>query len=76
MSTTFSNLFQLSERELEVLALLAEGKRDQEIATALCITMRTAEHHVNNIRRKLGVRNRTEAAIYALRASMIREEAK
>jgi two-component system, NarL family, response regulator len=76
MSTFNSNSFQLSERELEVLALLTEGKRNQEIAAALCITQRTAEHHVNNIRRKLSVRNRTEAAMAALKRGIIQPEAK
>jgi DNA-binding NarL/FixJ family response regulator len=76
MSNFNSNSFQLSDRELEVLALLTEGNRNQEIAAALCITQRTAEHHVDNIRRKLGVHNRTEAAIFALKADMVRSEAR
>jgi len=52
----------LSSRELEVLALLADGLTDREIAEALVISPRTVESHVGSILRKLGVRNRAEAA--------------
>ncbi len=52
----------LSSRELEVLRLLADGMTDREIATALAISPRTVESHVSNLLRKLGVRNRAEAA--------------
>lgn len=52
----------LSSRELQVLAHLADGMTDREIAEALVISPRTVETHVGNILRKLGVRNRAEAA--------------
>lgn len=52
----------LSSREREVLRLLAEGMTDREIAGALAISPRTVESHVSNLLRKLGVRNRAEAA--------------
>ena len=52
----------LSAREREVLRLLAEGLTDREIATALAISPRTVESHVSSLLRKLGVRNRAEAA--------------
>ena len=52
----------LSARELDVLRLLAEGLTDREIATALAISPRTVESHVSSVLRKLGVRNRAEAA--------------
>lgn len=52
----------LSSRELEVLAHLSDGLTDREIAGALVISPRTVETHVGNILRKLGVRNRAEAA--------------
>jgi DNA-binding NarL/FixJ family response regulator len=52
----------LSARESEVLRLLAEGLTDREIAGALAISPRTVESHVSSLLRKLGVRNRAEAA--------------
>jgi DNA-binding NarL/FixJ family response regulator len=52
----------LSAREHEVLRLLADGLTDREIATALAISPRTVESHVSSVLRKLGVRNRAEAA--------------
>ena len=57
-----SSLSVLSSRETEVLAQLAEGLTDREIADALVISPRTVESHVSNVLRKLGVRNRAEAA--------------
>ncbi len=51
----------LSERELEVLRLLASGTSNQEIAGELSIALTTARKHVSNIIRKLGVHNRTQA---------------
>jgi DNA-binding NarL/FixJ family response regulator len=52
----------LSAREQEVLRLLAEGMTDREIANGLAISPRTVESHVSSVLRKLGVRNRAEAA--------------
>ena len=57
-----SLLGMLSSRETEVLALLADGLTDREIAAGLVISPRTVESHVSAILRKLGVRNRAEAA--------------
>lgn len=52
----------LSGRELEVLRLLSDGMTDREIAGVLAISPRTVESHVSNLLRKLGLRNRAEAA--------------
>jgi DNA-binding NarL/FixJ family response regulator len=55
-------LMELSPRENDVLAMLADGLTDREIANALIISPRTVETHVSNILHKLDVRNRAEAA--------------
>ncbi len=57
----------LTERELEVLALIAEGKTNAEIARALTLSEKTVRNHVSVILEKLGVSNRIEAATYAVR---------
>jgi len=56
----------LSEREREVLLLLALGHTNQEIAEQLCISVRTAETHRSHIMRKLGLGSRAELVRYAL----------
>jgi DNA-binding CsgD family transcriptional regulator len=61
----------LSGRELEVLALVAQGRTNRQIAEALFITEKTAGHHVSNILAKLDVANRLEAAAIAHRAGLI-----
>jgi DNA-binding CsgD family transcriptional regulator/tetratricopeptide (TPR) repeat protein len=57
----------LTRREQEVLALLAEGLTNPEIAARLHISRKTAAHHVSNLLSKLGVRNRAQAIGYATR---------
>jgi NarL family two-component system response regulator LiaR len=58
-------LDQLTERETDVLRLLAQGQSNQEIARNLNISMTTVRSHVSNILMKLGVSNRTQAALVA-----------
>ncbi len=55
----------LTEREIDVLRLLAAGKANKEIAAALTIGEKTVKTHVSNILMKLGVQSRTQAALYA-----------
>ena len=55
----------LSERELEVLRLVASGASNREIAKKLYITEGTVKNHISNVLRKLGLRDRTQAALYA-----------
>lgn len=62
---------QLSERELEVLALTAKGRSNKEIGTLLGVTEGTVKIHVANIFSKLGVTARTEAVFVAVRLGII-----
>lgn len=62
---------KLSRREMEVLLLIKEGLRNPEIAEKLGLSTKTVENHVRSILQKLGVKNRTEAVVFALKASMI-----
>jgi LuxR family maltose regulon positive regulatory protein len=55
----------LTPRELEILALMADGASNQEIAGRLVVTVGTVKGHVNHILDKLGARNRTEAVARA-----------
>lgn len=64
-------LDDLSQREVEVLRLLATGKSNREIADTLCISLNTVATHVRNILTKTGTANRTEAAAYALRHEQV-----
>ena len=60
----------LTEREVEVLKLVAQGRSNQEIAEALVISEATARTHVSNILHKLHLASRTQAALYALREGL------
>jgi DNA-binding NarL/FixJ family response regulator len=60
----------LTDREREVLALVAQGLSNQQIADALVISERTARTHVSNILSKLGVASRTQAALLAIRENI------
>jgi|CXWK01.1.fsa_nt_gi DNA-binding NarL/FixJ family response regulator len=53
---------ELSQRERQVLHLIAEGFTDAEVAAQLCISVYTAQNHVKSILRKLNARNRTHAS--------------
>lgn len=53
--------FKLSDREVEVLELIAQGYRNSEIAEKLCVSHNTIKTHITNIYGKLCVRNRVEA---------------
>jgi DNA-binding CsgD family transcriptional regulator/tetratricopeptide (TPR) repeat protein len=63
--TTRDNPAHLTERQLEVLTLLADGRTNAEIADALVVSLRTAEHHVAAVLQKLGARDRRQAARHA-----------
>lgn len=62
---------ELTEREFEVLRLLAQGKSNQEIAKALNVVEGTVKFHLNKILSKLGVSDRTQAVIAAFRRGIV-----
>ncbi len=62
---------RLTERELEILRLIAEGENNADIAQTLSITERTVKGHVSNILSKLHLRDRTQAAVLAWREGMM-----
>jgi len=61
----------LSQREVEVLRLIAQGKSNREIAEALFISLNTVGHHVSNILSKTGTPNRAGVATYAARHGLV-----
>jgi DNA-binding NarL/FixJ family response regulator len=61
------NLAALTEREREVLVRIASGLSNREIARALVVSEKTVKTHVSNLFTKLGVQDRTQAALYAVR---------
>jgi NarL family two-component system response regulator LiaR len=63
--------FDLTERELEVLALLVEGLTNPEIADRLVVSRSTVKFHVSSILSKLGVNNRTEAVSLAVQQNLV-----
>lgn len=66
----------LTERELEVLSLVGQGVSNREIAAALFISEKTAKNHLTHIFEKLGVTDRTQAALYAVRNGMVTPQEK
>ncbi|MFC4023765.1 response regulator [Oceanobacillus longus] len=62
---------QLTEREKEILLLIAKGKTNQEIANDLFIALKTVKVHVSNILGKLQVQDRTQAVIYAFQNNLV-----
>jgi len=61
----------LTEREVEVLRMLATGHTNQEIAEALVLSVRTVENHIAHIYAKVGARSRAEATTYAFRQGLV-----
>ncbi len=65
------NIYGLTDRELEVLALIVEGLNNSQIAKRLVITLSTAKAHVHSILQKLYVTNRTQATIQAVKEGLV-----
>jgi DNA-binding NarL/FixJ family response regulator len=60
----------LTERELAVVRLVANGRTNDEVAAELYVTLATVKTHLANVQRKLGVRNRVEVAAWAWRTGV------
>lgn len=62
----------LSDREMEVLTLVVDGKSNKEIAAVLGISHQTVKNHITSILRKFGVEDRTQAVVYALKRGWVK----
>lgn len=65
---------ELSNREMEVIRLIADGQSNAEIATQLVISEKTVKGHVSNILSKLHLADRTQAAVFAWREGIVRRD--
>lgn len=65
---------ELTKRELEVLKCVGEGMTNQEISDSLYIGVKTVKTHVSNVLSKLGVQDRTQAAVYAHRNGLLKDK--
>lgn len=71
LENDYEKIESLTKRELDVLKNLAVGMYNKEIATKLEISERTVKNHVSNIFKKIGVADRTQAAVFAIRNNLI-----
>ena len=65
---------ELTDREMEILRLIADGKNNRAIANQLTISEKTVKSHITNILSKLHLNDRTEAAVYAWREGVVRRQ--
>ncbi|MEE4276688.1 MAG: response regulator transcription factor, partial [Thermoleophilia bacterium] len=64
----------LTERELEVIRLVAQGRTNREIADAFVLSEKTVKTHISHVLAKLGLKDRTQLAIYAIRHGLAGDE--
>jgi DNA-binding NarL/FixJ family response regulator len=69
--TSLPYRFKLTEREFEVLSRIVEGQSNPQIASALYLSLNTIKSHVNSILNKLGVNDRVQAAVFAVRNQLL-----
>jgi DNA-binding NarL/FixJ family response regulator len=74
LTSSPDDFHRLTPRELDVLGALARGQANREIARSLLISEETVKTHVSSILTKLGLADRTQAALYALRRSLSRPD--
>ncbi|NLL93720.1 MAG: response regulator transcription factor [Clostridiales bacterium] len=70
-STSSEKLADLTRRELQVLKLVADGLFNKEIASRLKISERTVKNHISSIFKKIGVSDRTQAAVFAIKNDVV-----
>ena len=70
-AATHPPIEELTEREVEVLRLVAQGESNPQIAELLCITVNTVKTHLKNILSKLQLQNRTQVAAYAVQSGLV-----
>lgn len=68
----FDKLELLSSREIEILKLIARGMSNKDIADSLKITERTVKNHISNLFKKIGVTDRTQAAVFAIKCNLVK----
>jgi len=73
-SETLNPFSELSDREMEILRLIASGISNREIADTLFISEKTVKSHVSNILSKLHLADRTQAAVYAWSQGIVRRD--
>jgi DNA-binding NarL/FixJ family response regulator len=61
----------LTDREIEVLCLIANGRSNKEIAAELRLSIRTVERHINNLYRKIDAQNKADATAFAIRHDLV-----
>lgn len=71
VEATRRSVDKLSEREIEILRLLSQGKTDHEIAEEVFLTEVTIRTHISRIMSKLGLQNRVQATLYGIRSGMV-----
>ena len=65
---------KLTGREMEVIRLVAQGRSNREIAAVLVISEKTAKSHISNILGKLGLEDRTQMAVYAVKTGLVKAD--
>jgi len=73
-STAPSKEIKLTRRELDVIRLLVQGKSNKDMAEVMFISEKTVKNHLTSIFRKLNVRDRTQAVLYALKHNLVKAE--
>ena len=72
LSSSLTDQYNLTDREIQVLKLLANGLSNKEIANKLSITERTTKNHISSILKKIHVNDRTQATLFAIKNNLVK----